>query len=85
MADLTGDVESALGTVKRLLELAHARGASDLHLIPTEGGLDVRARIHGILVDVGAALPDSLARFADDTERVSELTGEAAVKCVTKV
>ena len=35
-------------------------------------------RIQGVLVDVGASTPDTLARFADEVHRVRELTADAA-------
>jgi len=57
----------AVDLVRRLLAAARARGASDLHLDPFEGGLEVRARVDGILevldfVPVGLA-PRVLGRL----------------------
>lgn len=42
-------------------------------------------RILGVLVDVGASIDETLGRFADDIERVSELTSDAAMRIVHKL
>ncbi len=48
---------SAIDLVARLLELARARGASDLHVEPARGAWGVRARIDGRLHAVEAIEP----------------------------
>jgi type II secretory ATPase GspE/PulE/Tfp pilus assembly ATPase PilB-like protein len=47
------DPEFAVAIVDALLAASAAAGASDLHLLPTERGLDVRWRIDGVLQPVG--------------------------------
>jgi type II secretory ATPase GspE/PulE/Tfp pilus assembly ATPase PilB-like protein len=47
----TREPAPAVSAVDRLLADAAARGASDVHLDPCEGGLRVRFRIDGVLVD----------------------------------
>ncbi|MFQ5504520.1 MAG: GspE/PulE family protein [Planctomycetota bacterium] len=49
----------AVAVVERLLEKARELGASDLHLDPTESGIEVRARFHGTLARI-ETLPRSL-------------------------
>lgn len=42
-------------------------------------------RVHGVLVDVGHTTTETLARFADELHRVTELTGDAAIDIVEGV
>jgi type IV pilus assembly protein PilB len=48
-----------VGLVNRILVEAYRRGASDVHLEPQEGGVCVRLRVDGVLVDF-ALLPSRL-------------------------
>src|SRR4051794_20840754 len=52
--------KAAVDLVDLVLAEARAVGASDVHLLPTPGGLDVRWRVDGVLVPA-AVLPSRLA------------------------
>ena len=58
--------------VSELLAAAYQRGASDVHLHPTAGGLEVRWRIDGVLQPVGTFPPGD---SADIVSRLKVLAG----------
>src|SRR4051812_21678011 len=48
------DSQYATRFVDLLLAAARQRGASDIHLQPTPAGLDLRLRVDGVLIPLGA-------------------------------
>ncbi len=67
-----GEDPGVIRRVDRLLEMALARGASDLHVEPSVRGLEVRARVDGILRAL-ASLPASERRAV--ISRIKVLAG----------
>lgn len=55
------DAEFAIDVVDRLIAEGRASGVSDLHLQPTETGLEIRYRLDGVLQHAGA-LPHCVAQ-----------------------
>lgn len=53
--------DSAIDLVDRILSHAKEIGASDVHLVPTEAGLQVTLRRDGTLVPVGTLAPECMA------------------------
>ncbi|MEZ6184726.1 MAG: ATPase, T2SS/T4P/T4SS family [Planctomycetota bacterium] len=60
--DMIDGMDDVDGAVQLLVEHALTRTASDVHLAPVAGGLRVRERIDGKLLDVGAPLPEASRR-----------------------
>jgi hypothetical protein len=59
------DPDFAVAIVDALLATSAAAGASDLHLLPTPAGLDLRWRIDGVLQPLGT-IPPEQRRHADE-------------------
>jgi general secretion pathway protein E len=63
----------AMRFVERLLTVGQEIGASDLHLNPTEAGLDLRWRVDGVLQPVGTFPPQVAANVVARLKVLSEL------------
>jgi general secretion pathway protein E len=59
--------------VDALLTVAHELGASDIHLLPTPEGLDIRTRIDGVLQDWGVFQPGTVSDIITRLKVLAEL------------
>jgi type II secretory ATPase GspE/PulE/Tfp pilus assembly ATPase PilB-like protein len=68
-----GDPQYAVRVVDRLLAAGIDAGASDLHLAPTEAGLEMRWRIDGVLHFVGAVPAETAGHVVARLKVLAEL------------
>ena len=67
------DENYASSFVDTLLDAARCRGASDLHVQPTPGGLELRWRVDGVLSDLGTFSPGEAANVVARLKVMAEL------------